>query len=374
MIDYMTDVPPPGYFIREELEARGWTQRDLAYVLGVPEQAVNMILSGKRGISADMAKALGGAFDVQAEFFANLQRTYDLSQARDPDPGVARKARLQSRYPVREMIKRGWLMDAQADLLEAQMANFFEVQNTDEIPHFAHAAKKTNYDDAPPAQIAWLFRVRQIAQEMVGLPKYSEKALRDTLVVFRRLMVDPEETRLVPKLLADCGVRYVVVEKLPTATIDGVCFWLGGSPVIGMSLQQDRIDNFWFVLRHETEHVLQRHGRDEAIIDIDVEGDMANLTGSRAEEETIANQAAREFCVPISEMNSFLGRKMTMPSDRDILGFARRLQIHPGIVAGQVRKRLDKWSIFSKMLVKIRPHVTAAAVVDGWGNIVSVNE
>lgn len=370
----MTDVPPPGYFIREELEARGWTQRDLAYVLGVPAQAVNMILSGKRGISADMAKALGGAFDVQAEFFANLQRTYDLSQARDPDPGVARKARLQSRYPVREMIKRGWLMDAQADLLEAQMANFFEVQNTDEIPHFAHAAKKTNYDDAPPAQIAWLFRVRQIAKEMVGLPKYSEKALRDTLVVFRRLMVDPEETRLVPKLLADCGVRYVVVEKLPTAKIDGVCFWLGGSPVIGMSLQQDRIDNFWFVLRHETEHVLQRHGRDEAIIDIDVEGDMANLTGSRAEEETIANQAAREFCVPISEMNSFLGRKMTMPSDRDILGFARRLQIHPGIVAGQVRKRLDKWSIFSKMLVKIRPHVTAAAVVDGWGNIVSVNE
>lgn len=373
MTDYLiTDVPPPGHFIKEELEARGWTQRDLAYVLEIPEQAVNMILSGKRGISADMAKSLGGAFNVQAEFFANLQRRYDLSQAREPDPGVARRARLQSKYPVREMIKRGWLADAQADLLEVQMARHFEEESTDNIPHFAHAAKKSTYDEAPAPQIAWLFRVRQIAKEMVGLPKYSEKSLRQALLTLRRLMIDPEETRMIPRVLGECGVRYVIVEKLTNAKIDGVCFWLDESPVIGMSIQQDRIDNFWFVLRHEIEHVLQKHGRDEAIVDIDVEGDAASLSEARAEEERIANVAAREFCVPKAEMDSFLGRKMTMPSDRDILGFARRLQVHPGIVAGQIRKRLDRWDIFSKMLVKIRPSVTSAAVVDGWGQVAQV--
>src|SRR5579883_600220 len=100
------DVPPPGHFIREELEARDWSQRDLAYILGVTDPEINVIISGKRGISADMAKALGKAFDVPAEFFANLQKAYDLSRARDPDPNVERKARLQSVYPVREMIKR----------------------------------------------------------------------------------------------------------------------------------------------------------------------------------------------------------------------------------------------------------------------------
>lgn len=373
MTDYLiSDVPTPGYFIKEELVARGWTQRDLAYILEIPEQAVNMILSGKRGISAGMAKSLGEAFNVQAEFFANLQRRYDLSQARDPDPGVARRARLQSKYPVREMIKRGWLADVQADLLEVQMARHFEVESTDQIPYFAHAAKKSNYDEAPAPQIAWLFRVRQIAKEMVGLPRYSEKSLRQALLTFRRLMIDPEETRMVPRILADCGIRFVIVEKLTSAKIDGVCFWLGESPVIGMSIQQDRIDNFWFVLRHEIEHVLQKHGRDEAIIDIDIEKDAANLSGPRAEEERIANIAAREFCVPKAEMDSFLERKMTMPSDRDILGFAKRLQVHPGIVAGQLRKRLDRWDVFSKMLAKIRPCVTSAAIVDGWGNIVSV--
>ena len=52
------DTPHPGIFIREEMEARGWLQRDLAYVLGSTEQAMNLLLSGKRGVSTEMAKAL----------------------------------------------------------------------------------------------------------------------------------------------------------------------------------------------------------------------------------------------------------------------------------------------------------------------------
>lgn len=74
----LTDVPHPGEFVREELDARGWLQRDLAYILGVPEQAVNLIVSGKRGITPEMAKALGKAFAVSAEYFANLQKAYEI--------------------------------------------------------------------------------------------------------------------------------------------------------------------------------------------------------------------------------------------------------------------------------------------------------
>ncbi len=75
-ITYVEAVPHPGHFIREELEAREWTQRDLAYILGVPEQSVNQITLGKRGISPEMAKSLADAFEVSPEFFANLQKAY----------------------------------------------------------------------------------------------------------------------------------------------------------------------------------------------------------------------------------------------------------------------------------------------------------
>ncbi|WP_218055393.1 HigA family addiction module antitoxin [Candidatus Nitrospira nitrosa] len=372
MIDNITDVPPPGYFIREELLARDWSQRDLAYVLGVPEQAVNLIISGKRGITADMAKALAGAFDVPPEFFANLQKAYDLSQARDPDPNVVRKARLQSQYPIREMIKRGWLTDANVTLLEAQVVKFFDAPSLDDVPHLAHAAKKSAYDDVTPAQLAWLYRARQIAKEMPLKHQYSEKALREALNKLRGLMFDPEEARHVPRILAEVGIRYIIVETLPTAKIDGACFWLGKAPVIGMSLRYDRIDNYWFVLRHEIEHVLQSHGRTKEIIDTELEGEKASPDGNIPVEERIANAAASEFCVPTHEMDSFIKRKNPFFSDRDVLGLAKRLQVHPGIVAGQLRRRLDKWSIFSKMLVRVRSHALSGAVVDGWGQIAPV--
>lgn len=368
---YIGDVPHPGFYIREELDARGWTQRDLAYILGTPEQAVNMILSGKRGISPEMAKALGEAFSVNPDLFANLQRSYDMSRARSPDPGVGRRARLQSAYPVREMIKRGWLQDTDAAMLEAQMARFFEVDNADNIPHMEHAARKsTHYDDTEPAQLAWLFRVRQIARTMVA-PKYSEKALREATQQLRLFLADPEEARNVPRVLAECGVRLVIVECLPNAKIDGVCFWLDKqAPVIGLSMRFDRIDNFWFVLRHELEHVLRKDGQTQEVIDENIDGDTDRDT---SEEERAANAAAADFCVPKVHIDSFIARKAPFFAERDIIGFARRINVHPGLVLGQIRKRTGRWDLLPRHLVKVRGHVLPSAMVDGWGTTAPVS-
>ena len=102
----------------------------------------------------------------------------------------------------------------------------------------------------------------------------------------------------------------MIVETLSSAKIDGVCFSLDdASPVIGVSLRYDRIDNFWFVLRHEIEHVLQGHGKAAAILDIELEGQRAGTGSSIAEEERIANKAAADFCVPTAQMDAFIARK-----------------------------------------------------------------
>src|SRR5271156_4418589 len=135
----------PGVYIKEEMETRGWSQRDLAFILGCSEQAINPILNGKRGISPEMAKALGEAFDVPAEFFANLQQAYDLAQARTPEPRIAVPRNMQSPYPAREMIKRGWIELPDAGMIETQLARFFCVEGPSDIPSFGeHAAKKSS--------------------------------------------------------------------------------------------------------------------------------------------------------------------------------------------------------------------------------------
>src|SRR5689334_12457058 len=102
MLNYDYEVPLPGMYIQEELDARGWSQRDLAFILGMQEPDLNKIIKGKTGVSFEMSKALAKAFDVDADFFANLQKAYDFAHSKDPDPAVEQRAALQKIYPVRE--------------------------------------------------------------------------------------------------------------------------------------------------------------------------------------------------------------------------------------------------------------------------------
>jgi HTH-type transcriptional regulator/antitoxin HigA len=358
-------VDHPGVYIAEELEARGWLQTDLAFVLGTSSQTVNQIINGKRGISANMAKALANAFDVSPELFMSLQQQYELSCAEDADESIYTRARVQDLYPLYEMIKRGWIEDTEPHLMETQIARFFEVDDVMEVPYLSHAARKTNYDDIEPVELAWLFRVKQIAKEMV-VPRFNRNALEHAVESMKALLVAPEETRHVPRFLQECGVRFVVVESLPGSKIDGVCFWLDkNAPVIGMSLRFDRIDNFWFVLRHEIEHVLNGDGKKKPIVD-------PNATDI-PQEEVRANTAAGNFCIPPEEMYSFFHRKNPYFSRRDVVAFARRIKVHPGLIVGQLHYRTQRYSILRDMLVKTRPYITTSALVDGWGEVVPVN-
>jgi HTH-type transcriptional regulator/antitoxin HigA len=211
--------------------------------------------------------------------------------------------------------------------------------------------------------------VRQVANS-ISVRQYSEKALRSALTDLQGLLYAPEEARQVPRILAECGVRYVLVEKLPNAKIDGVCFWLDDSPVIGMSLQHDRIDNFWFVLRHEIEHVLRGHGREQEMIDTDLD---KVPEGSTSEDEQLANSAAADFCAPGDKLDSFLMRKHPFYYEKDVVAFARVHNRHPGVVVGQIRRKLNRYDYLTRYLVRVRQFVLPGSIADGWGQVVPVS-
>ena len=56
------EVFSPGELIRDEIEARGWSQIELAEVLGRPGRLISELIAGKRAITPETAKALGQAF------------------------------------------------------------------------------------------------------------------------------------------------------------------------------------------------------------------------------------------------------------------------------------------------------------------------
>lgn len=374
----MTDfVPaeafPPGEILNDELDERGWTQREFADLTGLAPRLISEIIAGKRSLTPEAAIRFSAALGTSAQFWMNLDTAYRLYELRRTDSApvsIAREARLREVFPVRELLRRGWVKSSDdLNILEARLLRFYGQQTIDDERVFACAARRTDETkSATLLQEAWLYRVKQVA-EGIHVGPYSEAALREALGTLAALRSAPEEARHVPRILTECGIRYAIVEPIPGSKIDGVCFWLGEAqdmPVIGMSMRIDRIDNFWFVLRHEIEHVLRGDGRQEAIVDTEL-CDPAEKAPDDRPEEIAANRAAADFCVPTAELDDFLARVGPAVPEERIIFFAERLGIHPGLAVGQIQWRLKRYNFLRKFLVRMREIVIPAAMTDGYG-------
>jgi HTH-type transcriptional regulator/antitoxin HigA len=146
--------------------------------------------------------------------------------------------------------------------------------------------------------------------------------------------------------------------------MDAACFWIDESPVIALSMRFDRVDNFWFNLFHEIDHVLHGEGKTDAIYET-IDPDAPE----QPPEEQRANAAASDCCVPKKELADFIARVSPLFSKAAIMGFALRMRVHPGIVVGQLHgKKAVLFSHHREMLQKVKDVLMSAALTDGFGN------
>ena len=366
------EVFPPGDFIREELEARGWTQSDLAEIMGRPVETINRIVTGKLAVTPETARGLASAFGTSAELWLNLESAYQLSRVHQDDDVVTRRAHLYDIAPIKEMTRRGWIeSSSNIDVMEQQLVRFCGLSSIDEEPRIRMAARKaTTYSETTSALRAWYFRVRNLATTLIAKP-YSRKDLLAALDDLRALSTDPREVRHVPRILADAGVRFLVVEHLAKTKIDGATLWLDKNrPVVALSLRYDRIDGFWFTLAHELSHVLRKNSLS---LDSDIAAASRADVDTKPKQERLADEFASTFIVPDYELEDFIVRTRPLYSKKKIRGFAGRLNVHPGIVVGRLQHKQEiGYSHSREMLAKVRDDITSAAFTDGWGNRLSI--
>ena len=67
------DVVPPGEFLKDELEERGWTQTEFAEIIGRKPRVVNEIILGKRAITPETAQEIAAALGTTAQLWMNLE-------------------------------------------------------------------------------------------------------------------------------------------------------------------------------------------------------------------------------------------------------------------------------------------------------------
>ncbi|MBI3910661.1 MAG: HigA family addiction module antidote protein [Armatimonadetes bacterium] len=328
---------PPGEILREELDERGWTQREFAEILGKPLQAVNEILAAKKAITPDTALALSAALGTSAELWVNLQANYDLALARSraQDEGVSRRAALRDALreaaPYKEMMKRGWIKTATVlDEIEAELRRFFGGDAPAPSLALQTQLKRTLTRSPDPAALAaWLRRVELLAQEQ-NAAAYDERRLAHLAPTLPRLSIRKEGPDRLLATLAEHGVRVVIERHLPRTYVDGAAFWLDTrSPVVALSLRYDRLDCFWFVVLHELTHILRhRHAGDGGSF-----LDDGLLDGGQTDPlEEEANRTAADWLIPQEEY----ARLQPPYSSAKVLSFATQIGVHPAIVVGRL--------------------------------------
>lgn len=362
----------PGEYISDFLDARGWTQDDLAEVVGRSRAHINRLIAGKTAINSNTANELADAFETSPELWMNLQTAFELAVVSKKNREISRKAKLYSKVPIRELQKRGWIAkDVSVDLLEVAVCSFLDVPNIDDEPVIQMAAKKSiNYGTNSPFQTAWYKRTYKLAS-CVTANRYDDAKFPQLIEELLKLASDTADLRSIAPLLAQYGIRILFVEHLPKTKLDGAAFWLNDdSPVVALTLRLDRIDNFWHVLIHELIHIKYRDG---VVFDDDL------LSHSNDENlphcEKRANDEARQILVPLEKMQSFIARHKPLYYREKVVQFAKARGVHPGIVVGQLQWRDElEWSQLRKLLVSVREHVIGTALTDGWGHYVNLSK
>jgi len=352
----------PGEYVRDELEARDWTQFDLAEITGRPVKVINQVIGGNNSVTPRTATELASAFGTSPDVWMNLQTQFDLANESLVSSSIEKKAKLFEQFPVREVCKRGWIDDwDDADELTEKLCEFWEKTSLEKI-ELAFAARKTNQDENfTMSQMMWIQQAVRLSRNC-DVVLFSKKKLEKHIDELHSLTVHPNEIRRVPEVLAKMGIRFVIVKHLVKTKIDGAAIWIDSkTPLIALSIRYDRIDNFWHTLMHELAHV---YFKDKTVIDIELEN------SPDIESENRANETASNWLIEPGLIGSFARRVGPRFSRSNIIQFSNLHSIHPGIVVGQLHhhKKLD-YKKLRAFLVSIRSTVVNHSVSDGWENI-----
>ena len=357
----MTKIFPPSKFIKDALAERGWTQEVLALITGRSPKSISDIITDKTKISPEIAQELAVVFDTTPQYWLELENAFRLAQTDYVDESIEKRKKLFKNFPIAEMQKRGWIRHTdKLEEVEPELAKFFETDDLEQEIELKVSYKRTAKEPhLNIAEKAWLYRAKHLAR-MLPVMDFDDNNLDRLLTQLRRLAAKSRAVVRVPEVLSSYGIRFVVVEPLPRAKIDGAAFWLGeNSPVIAMSLRFNNIGNFWFTLMHELSHI--KH-KDAFSLD-----DLESLPSD--ETEVRANKEAANALVPEERLESFIKMYSPYYSEARINNLATQLNVHPGIIVGQLQYRKEiGYNAHQKIMAKVRELATTMAFTDGWGH------
>ena len=338
--------PDPLSAIRFRMEEQGLRQKDLAPILG-GKNRVSEVLSGKRALTLGMVRSLSESLHIPAELLVREPAApYGSDDSDEDEENIYMPALVKAGFFLNEDISQLTARDVVQRYLKPQRGPLY-LKRT--ITYGATPdTDKTNLR-------LWVGRVRELAlasRKQRG--SWRDGTLNeDFLAYIARLSWSERGPRLAQEFLAEKGISLVLLPVLPHTKLDGAAMLdADGAPVIGMTLRQDRIDNFWFVLLHELVHAWKHLPEKEWVItDEGIEDGVEDDV-----KEAEANRIARDAFIPRAAWKR--SEAYLKPSVATIRALAEKLQIHPAIIAGRLRKERTGYGNFSGLVgqKQVRKH------------------
>lgn len=88
------DVFHPGEFVKDEIDARGITQKEIAEKMGIRPSVLSEIITGKRNITPAMALKLESVLEIKAELWMRLQVGYEIDKIRIKHKNALSRAKI----------------------------------------------------------------------------------------------------------------------------------------------------------------------------------------------------------------------------------------------------------------------------------------
>lgn len=343
---YAMDFPEPVEAIKFRMEQLGLNQQNLVPLIG-SKSKVSEVLNKKRPLTLSMMRSLHENLGIPAEIL--LQKT----GADFPQKVPSIKWHL---FPLKEMSKRGWIkpFGKLKDAAEESMRHFIEDccpgAETIEACFRENSGNRINSKTDLYAINAWCMRVMSLTHERPLFRKFNrESFMPDSLKEIAKLSFFDTGPLLAQEFLEKHGIHLIIERHLPKTYLDGAALVLDdATPVVGLTLRYDRIDNFWFCLLHELAHIILHLGKNDHrlfIDDMDVRIPESKQNKSLEEE---ADSLAMESLIPDEIWDSSAAKKN--PIKKNVLALSEELRIHPACIAGRIRFENNNFKLLSRLV------------------------
>lgn len=336
---YPVEAPDPIDAIIFRMEEKGLKRADLVPYFGTSSR-VSEVLGRKRPLTVQMIRALSLGLGLSADTLVGLTTTEPIER-----PGEIN----WSKFPIKEMTNRGWLesLTTKSKLAVEDVVRSFIADAGLQFGAASFRRTLAGEANSPTTQYAlyaWLARVIQKARaKKPSLGTFDKSVLSaGFLRELAQLSWSDRGPLLALEYLEKHGIAVVIEPHLKGTLLDGAALNdIDGTPIIGITLRHDRLDNFWFTLLHEVAHLWKHVGSDEAFLD-----DLDASSEDRREAE--ANRLAREAFIPRmlwKRSDAFMS-----PSKESIDKLSRELKIHPSVIAGRIRRETANYRVFSDLV------------------------